>query len=87
MSLALGLRTAHKIYSLGHKLHTGYTLGKKLGKVGSNLLKVSAPAVPAVAGEGANNMIYNKSNLGEAQYIPLGMKRMVPMKKSYLEKR
>ena len=94
----MGLKAAHKVYTLGHKLHTGYTLGKKLGKVGYNLMSTphsrlvaeqrkTAPASATRHGEPVNNMIYNKSNLGDAQYVPLGVKRIVSMKKSSLEKR
>lgn len=83
----MGLKAAHRVYTLGHKLHTGYTLGKKLGKVGYNLMSKTAPASPTSHGEPINNMIYNRSNLGDAQYIPLGVKRMTSMKKSSLEKR
>jgi len=87
MSLIMGLKAAHRLYTLGHKLHTGYTLGKKLGKVGYNLMNKTASASATPHGGEVNNMIYNKSNLGDAQYIPLGMKRMTSMKKSSLEKR
>ena len=88
MSLALGLKALHRVHTLGQKAHLVHSFGKKLGRLGYNLFKVQqAQAIPSVAGEGSNNMIYNKSNLGDAQYIPLGVKKMISNKKSYLEKR
>jgi hypothetical protein len=88
MSLALGLKALHRVHTLGQKAHLVHSFGKKLGRVGYNLFKGQPPkAIPSVAGEGSNNMIYNKSNLGDAQYIPFGMKKMITNKKSYLEKR
>jgi len=88
MSAMLGLKTAKRVYSLGTKLHLLHSLGKKLGKIGEHAhhdMKGSS-----VGNElGVNNMIYNKNNLGDAQYLPFGVRKLVgqPTKKSYLEKR
>ena len=84
----LGLKTAKRIYSLGTKLHLLHSLGKKLGNLGGH----SSHDVKGVSTDstvGINNMIYNKSNLGDAQYLPFGVRKLVgqPTKKSYLEKR
>ena len=88
MSLALGLKALHRVHTLGQKAHLIHSMGKKLGRLGHSILNYHSPKpIASVAGEGINNMIYNKSNLGDAQYIPLGLKRIVPTKKSSLEKR
>ena len=84
----MGIKTAKRVYSLGTKLHLLHSLGKKLGRIGENSthdLKGSSVSKEL----GVNNMIYNKSNLGDAQYLPFGVRKLVgqPTKKSYLEKR
>lgn len=84
----LGLKTARRIYSLGTKLHLLHSLGKKLGSLAghsSHDMKGSSVSKEL----GINNMIYNKSNLGDAQYLPFGVRKLAgqPTKKSYLEKR
>ena len=96
----MGLKTAKRVYSLGTKLHLLHSLGKKLGKIGdhsSHNLKGSSVDTKEI---GVNNMIYNKSNLGDAQYLPFGVRKLVgrghsppetrglqSTKKSHLEKR
>lgn len=85
----MGLKMAKTAYSLGTKLHLLHSLGKKLGNLGghsSHNVKGSSVDTKEL---GINNMIYNKSNLGDAQYLPFGVKKLVnqPTKKSYLEKR
>ena len=89
MSAVFGLKALHKIHTLGQKAHLAHSLGKKLGRLGYNLMATSRKPVniPSVAGEGVNNMIYNKSNLSDSQYIPLGVKKMIGNKKSSLEKK
>ena len=88
MSLALGLKAAGSALTLGNRLYTGYTLGKKLAGLGSKIMGgKSSQAKPSIQGMDMSNMIYNKSNMGDMQYIPLGMKRMNSMRKSYLEKK
>ena len=84
----MGVKAAHKIYSLGSKLALMHSLGKKLGRLGQHAyhdLKGSSVSKEL----GVNNMIYNKSNLGDAQYLPFGVRKLVGQstKKSYLEKR
>lgn len=84
----LGLKSAKRIYSLGTKLHLLHSLGKKLGNLGghsSHDMKGSSVSREL----GINNMIYNKSNLGDVQYLPFGVKKLAgeSKKKSYLEKR
>ena len=83
----MGVKAAQKIYSLGSKLALMHSLGKKLGRLGQQAnhdLKGSSVSKEL----GVNNMIYNKSKLGDAQYLPFGIKKLVgePKKKSYLEK-
>ena len=90
--MRLGVKSLGKIHSLGHKAMLAHALGKKLGAgmhhimSGQNASKGLA-SPPSVAGIGHSNMIYNKSNLGDVQYYPLGRKTIAPTKKSYLEKR
>jgi hypothetical protein len=87
-SLALGLKAAKTALTLGNRLYTGYTLGRKIVGLGSKILGgKSSQAKPSIQGMDMSNMIYNKSNMGDIQYIPLGMKRMNSMRKSYLEKK
>ena len=84
----MGLKTAKRIYSLGTKLHLLHSLGKKLGSLaGHSSHDMKGSSVNKELG--INNMIYNKSNLGDVQYLPFGVKKLVgqPTKKSYLEKR
>jgi hypothetical protein len=88
MSAMMGLKTAKRVYSLGTKLHLLHSLGKKLGKIGdhsSHNVKGSSVDTKEI---GVNNMIYNKSNLGDAQYLPFGVRKIGTQstKKSYLEK-
>jgi len=87
MSLAMGLKAARSALTLGNRIYTGYTLGKKLVGLGSKMLGRTSQSKPSISGGEVSNMIYNKSNMGDIQYIPLGMKRMNSMRKSYLEKR
>ena len=84
----MGLKAAKTALTLGNRLYTGYTLGRKIVGLGSKLMG-SKSSKPSITGGEVSNMIYNKSNMGDAQYIPLGMKRMNmnSMRKSYLEKR
>ena len=84
----MGLKAAKTALTLGNRIYTGYTLGRKIVGLGSKLMgSKSSQAKPSITGGEVSNMIYNKSNMGDAQYIPLGMKRMNSMRKSYLEKR
>lgn len=84
----MGLKAAKTALTLGNRIYTGYTLGRKIIGLGSKIIgSKSSQAKPSVAGMDMSNMIYNKSNMGDIQYIPLGMKRMNSMRKSYLEKR
>jgi hypothetical protein len=87
-SLALGLKAARTALTLGNRLYTGYTLGRKIVGLGSKILGgSSSKAKPSISGGEVSNMIYNKSNMGDIQYIPIGMKKMNSMRKSYLEKK
>jgi hypothetical protein len=84
----MGLKAAKRVYSLGTKLHLLHSLGKKLGNLGGH----SSHDVKGVSPDsavGIKNMIYNKSNLGDAQYLPFGVRKIGPQstKKSHLEKR
>ena len=83
----MGLKAAKTALTLGNRIYAGYTLGNKLAGVGSKLMGRTSQSKPSISGDEVSNMIYNKSNMGDAQYIPLGMKRMNSMRKSYLEKR
>ena len=88
--MRLGVKSLGKIHSLGHKAMLAHALGKKLGGIvmsGQNASKELASTPPSVNGVGHSNMIYNKSNLGDVQYYPLGRKTIPNTKKSYLEKR
>lgn len=91
--MRLGVKSLAKVHSLGHRAMLAHTLGKKLGAgihhimSGQNATKSLASTPPSVAGVGPSNMIYNKSNLGDIQYYPLGRKTISGTKKSYLEKR
>ena len=91
--MRLGIKSFGRIHSLGHKAMLAHALGKKLSggihqiMSGLNALKGLASTPASVAGVGASNMIYNKSNLGDVQYYPLGRKTIASVKKSYLEKR
>jgi hypothetical protein len=89
MSAMMGLKAARRIYSLGTKLHVLHSLGKKLGKLASDHSSHTVKGVSTDSSVGVNNMIYNKSNLGDAQYLPFGVRKLVghSTKKSYLEKR
>ena len=95
----MGLKLAKRAYSLGTKLHLLHSLGKKLGKIGDHSSH-DVKGVSTNSTVGVNNMIYNKSNLGDAQYLPFGVRKSVgrghsppetrglqPTKKSHLEKR
>ena len=78
---------AKTAYSLGSKLGLAYSLGKKLGVIGHSSRDTKGVSTDSTSG--INNMIYNKSNLGDAQYLPFGARKLVgeSKKKSYLEKR
>ena len=88
MSLALGLKGAQTIYSVGSKIALAHALGKKLGKIGYSAYN-TLKGLSAGKGVETNNMIENKSNLGDMAYIPMGVKKIQRelKKKSYLEKR
>ena len=83
----MGLKLARGAYSLGQKLALAHSLGKKLGVIGHSTHNTKGISTDSTAG--INNMIYNKSNLGDAQYLPFGVRKLVgqPTKKSHLEKR
>ena len=86
----LGLKTAKRLYSLETKLHTLYTLGNTLNNVGKAVNNsIKATSVSPDKGVGVNNMIYNKSNMSDIQYVPFGVRKLAnePKKKSSLEKR
>lgn len=89
--MRLGVKSLGKVHSMGHKAMLLHSLGKKLGGVvmsGQHASKGNlASTPPSVNGLGVSNMIYNKSNLGDLQYYPLGRKTIPGTKKSYLEKR
>ena len=84
----MGLKLAKTAHSLGTKLHLLHSLGKKFGVIGGNSSR-DIKGVSTDSTVGINNMIYNKSNLGDAQYLPFGVRKLTnePKKKSYLEKR
>ena len=88
MSAMMGLKLAKTAHSLGTKLHLLHSLGKKLGVIGGHSSR-DIKGVSTDSSVGVNNMIYNKSNLGDAQYLPFGVRKLVghSTKKSYLEKR
>ena len=83
----MGLKLAKSAYSLGSKLALAHSLGKKLGVIGHSTHNTKGISTDSTAG--INNMIYNKSNLGDAQYLPFGVRKLVghSTKKSHLEKR
>ncbi len=83
----MGLKLAKTAYSLGSKLRLAYSLGKKLGVIGHSSRDTKGISTDSTSG--INNMIYNKSNLGDAQYLPFGVRKITgeSKKKSYLEKR
>ena len=87
----MGLKAAKTALTLGNRLYTGYTLGKKLAGLGSKVIgrpsHSSSHSKATIPGTEVNNMIYNKSNLGNAQFMPMGLKRITSMRKSSLEKR
>ena len=88
--MRLGVKSLGRIHSLGHKAMLAHSIGKKLSGIvmsGQNASKGLASTPPSVAGVGESNMIYNKSNLGDVQYYPLGRKTIPSTKKSHLEKR
>jgi hypothetical protein len=87
MSAMMGLKLAKTAYSLGSKLGLAYSLGKKLGVIGHSSRNTKGVSTDSTAG--INNMIYNKSNLSDVQYLPFGVRKLVgeSKKKSYLEKR
>jgi hypothetical protein len=89
MSAMMGLKVAKRVYSLGTKLHLLHSLGKKLGKLVSDHSSHNIKGSSVGKDLEVNNMIYNKSNLGDTQYLPFGVKKIMgqPTKKSYLEKR
>ena len=83
----MGLKIAKVAHSLGSKLALAHSLGKKLGAIGHSSHNTKGVSTDSTAG--INNMIYNKSNLGDAQYLPFGVRKITgeSKKKSYLEKR
>jgi len=87
MSAMMGLKLAKSAYSLGSKLALAHSLGKKLGVIGHSTHSIKGVSTDST--NGINNMIYNKSNLGDAQYLPFGVRKISgeSKKKSYLEKR
>lgn len=87
--MRLGTKSLGKVYSLGHKPTLNYSLGHKQGSIimtNQNASKGMASTPHSVIGVGESNMIYNKSNLGNFPYYPMGRKTN-QTKKSYLEKR
>ena len=83
----MGLKLAKTAYSLGSKLALAHSLGKKLGVIGHSFRDTKGVSTDSTAG--INNMIYNKSNLSDVQYLPFGVRKLVghSTKKSHLEKR
>ena len=83
----MGLKVAKTAYGLGQKLTLAHSLGKKLGVIGHSTHNTKGVSTDSTAG--INNMIYNKSNLGDAQYLPFGVRKIGTQstKKSHLEKR
>ncbi len=84
----MGLKVAKVAHSLGSKLALAYSLGKKLGVIGHSTTH-NTKGISTDSTAGINNMIYNKSNLGDAQYLPFGVRKLAghSAKKSHLEKR
>ena len=86
----MGIKLAKTAYGLGQKLGMAYTLGNTLHNIakksGSNTKGSSVSPDKSV---GTNNMIYNKSNISDIQYVPMGVRKLSNelKKKSYLEKR
>jgi hypothetical protein len=87
MSAMMGLKIAKVAHSLGSKLALVHSLGKKLGAIGHSSHNTKGVSTDSTAG--INNMIYNKSNLSDVQYLPFGVRKLVghSTKKSHLEKR
>ena len=87
MSARLGIKLAKTAYSVGQKLALAHSLGKALGVIGHSTHNTKGVSTDSTSG--INNMIYNKSNLGDAQYLPFGVRKLVGQstKKSHLEKR
>ena len=87
MSAQLGIKLARTAYSVGQKLALAHSLGKALGVIGHSTRDTKGVSTDSTSG--INNMIYNKSNLGDAQYLPFGVRKITgeSKKKSYLEKR
>jgi len=88
MSAKMGLKLARGAYSLGQKLALAHSLGKKLGVIGHSTTH-NTKGISTDSTAGINNMIYNKSNLGDAQYLPFGVRKITgeSKRKSHLEKR
>ena len=87
----MGLKLAKTAYSLGSKLALLHSLGNKYSKMSSKSSSNhnKASSVSPDSSVGVNNMIYNKSNISDIQYLPFGVRKLTnePKKKSYLEKR
>ena len=83
----MGLKVAKTAYGLGQKLALAHSLGKKLGVIGHSSHNTKGVSTDSTSG--INNMIYNKSNLSDVQYLPFGVKKLLghSTKKSHLEKR
>ena len=83
-----GIKSHHKVHTLGMKKHLAQSLGHKLGRLGGvSMTGMNPSSHNTEHGEGVNNMIYNKSNLAESVFYPFGVKKQhTAPKKSYLEK-
>ena len=72
-----GIKSYHKVHTLGMKKHLAQSLGHKLGRLGGvSMTGMNASNHNTEHGEGVNNMIYNKSNLAEAVYYLFGKKKL-----------
>lgn len=85
--MRLGHRSVGKPHSLGNRAVLVNVLGRRMtGPAVTNGLHGSM-AHNTPHGVPENQMIYNKSNLAEIQYVPVGLGKRPQVKKSYLEKR
>ena len=78
----LGLKVAKTAYSLGSKLALAHSLGEKLGVIGHSTHNTKGVSTDSTSG--INNMIYNKSNLSDVQYLPFGVRKLVVNQKRNL---
>ena len=71
-----GIKSHHKVHTLGSKKHLAQAIGHKLGRLGGvSMTGMNPSSHNTEHGEGVNNMIYNKSNLAESVFYPFGVKK------------